>query len=1009
MGMKGVALHLTFLASCIAAVQNTINVTIPDLSQPQSGGLPVTVHMNQVLDSSPGASNWFYYIVDGGDPQIPGGGDPPSRYDYITPSTTLIDNCTLDTTRLANGPHILYINVKSYSTNKGYTQGGTYGPVAFTTNNGNIAWQLRTNYNELWLTLNQTVLVTVRLMYADKTSSPIAAGSAAFSIANSAIATVNSSGTVTAGQVGDTVLSINASGLTTKVRVHVNTQNNTPHFGRDGSFLTSYDTTKSTFVRSMFFLDYNGINSSQQLVSDLQKAQVNTFEGGLYLSPINEPNFAKWQSDEMQVTFAPVASAINASGMSVLFGADDMARGDDRLYESTRGPSSAWSQSPIVYALNWAQNLGHTIGIEMVDEVSFIYGYNPRPQGALGQPNGPQQIACVNNNCTVTWPGWEVNGGNRFLVTGASSNANLNRDINHYYTPNSINSNSFTFSTSGVGTHTFTASSDPGLVIQVYAYGPHGANGLDYVHNDAITALMSTIHSAGQNRPAITWPVAGDMINAVQPWQGDPSLSDFGTLYSAFYSNSYPWGPTLREAQYTEDSHFDLKYSQFQRDKPVLVATPNTGPQYYLAGTSMPVSSINGQTVQFSQPHNITDVVNARPRFSVTGNSTGILNTRYIVYAIVNQTAVDVYLNQPITVNSNWQAGGTVTYPDGRAFSIFGMQVTDANNATINVPNAGPTQCPTQGEADRQIVTVAGNPYGPFNKKWYVTANNCGLLAIKELPNVSGNGGTAEVIYNNNPPPMNDGGQYPMVVAASVSYAAAKGFAGVRSYGYAGDLNQDNGTNAIFDGDCTSVSCGIQPLANPRANGPDSIARWQSMSNANNLIAQLEPYLLAAKMHSPDYGPSIVTAVRTSSRGNLLMMINFTETQVTETIDLSNVNPTGGAGTLYRMSSTALSNGSVSGTAEQVTFAPGETLAWVFPQSSGSNCDLNGDGLVNVLDIQIAINQVLGISACTMNLDGAGICDINDVQLIINNALGGTCKTSGSALSKPIISLARKP
>ena len=60
-------------------------------------------------------------------------------------------------------------------------------------------------------------------------------------------------------------------------------------------------------------------------------------------------------------------------------------------------------------------------------------------------------------------------------------------------------------------------------------------------------------------------------------------------------------------------------------------------------------------------------------------------------------------------------------------------------------------------------------------------------------------------------------------------------------------------------------------------------------------------------------------------------------------------------------------------------------------QSSTSPCDLNGDGVVSVADVQIAVNEVLGLSACTMNLDGTGTCDVADVQRIITAALGGSC------------------
>ena len=58
----------------------------------------------------------------------------------------------------------------------------------------------------------------------------------------------------------------------------------------------------------------------------------------------------------------------------------------------------------------------------------------------------------------------------------------------------------------------------------------------------------------------------------------------------------------------------------------------------------------------------------------------------------------------------------------------------------------------------------------------------------------------------------------------------------------------------------------------------------------------------------------------------------------------------------------------------------------------GPTCDLNQDGQVNVLDVQLITNQVLGLAACTDDLDGSGSCNIIDVQRVVNAALGGACR-----------------
>jgi hypothetical protein len=59
-----------------------------------------------------------------------------------------------------------------------------------------------------------------------------------------------------------------------------------------------------------------------------------------------------------------------------------------------------------------------------------------------------------------------------------------------------------------------------------------------------------------------------------------------------------------------------------------------------------------------------------------------------------------------------------------------------------------------------------------------------------------------------------------------------------------------------------------------------------------------------------------------------------------------------------------------------------------------SRCDLNGDGVVNQTDVNLAISQALGTSTCSAaDLVGNGKCDVVDVQRVINAAApGGVCR-----------------
>ena len=67
--------------------------------------------------------------------------------------------------------------------------------------------------------------------------------------------------------------------------------------------------------------------------------------------------------------------------------------------------------------------------------------------------------------------------------------------------------------------------------------------------------------------------------------------------------------------------------------------------------------------------------------------------------------------------------------------------------------------------------------------------------------------------------------------------------------------------------------------------------------------------------------------------------------------------------------------------------------------NGGTTCDLNSNGSVDVVDLQLSINQVLGTMACTNgDLDGNGRCEVADVQRIVTAALGGVCRIgSGTA------------
>jgi len=57
---------------------------------------------------------------------------------------------------------------------------------------------------------------------------------------------------------------------------------------------------------------------------------------------------------------------------------------------------------------------------------------------------------------------------------------------------------------------------------------------------------------------------------------------------------------------------------------------------------------------------------------------------------------------------------------------------------------------------------------------------------------------------------------------------------------------------------------------------------------------------------------------------------------------------------------------------------------------TASPCDINVDGVVDLIDVQLVVNQVFSTSACALH---AGACTVVDVQRVINASLSGACVT----------------
>jgi hypothetical protein len=62
-------------------------------------------------------------------------------------------------------------------------------------------------------------------------------------------------------------------------------------------------------------------------------------------------------------------------------------------------------------------------------------------------------------------------------------------------------------------------------------------------------------------------------------------------------------------------------------------------------------------------------------------------------------------------------------------------------------------------------------------------------------------------------------------------------------------------------------------------------------------------------------------------------------------------------------------------------------------------CDLNGDKVVDVLDVQLMARMTLGVAPCTANIAGAGVCSPAVYEIVKRAALTGICAPHSVSLS----------
>ena len=101
-----------------------------------------------------------------------------------------------------------------------------------------------------------------------------------------------------------------------------------------------------------------------------------------------------------------------------------------------------------------------------------------------------------------------------------------------------------------------------------------------------------------------------------------------------------------------------------------------------------------------------------------------------------------------------------------------------------------------------------------------------------------------------------------------------------------------------------------------------------------------------------------------------------------------------GEGWVHLITSTSGTNTPQWTTSTSGTFCS-STVSFKAATTAGGACDLNQDGVVNVVDVQLATNIDLGLLACPVDID-EGVCGSTLVNQIVTAALGEGCSATVS-------------
>ncbi|MDQ3914988.1 MAG: Ig-like domain-containing protein [Actinomycetota bacterium] len=312
---------------------------------------------------------------------MPENGDEPAR-----PSDAGVQ-LGLDTRRYADGIHDLVVLCEASEPLAEVAPPGSRWAMIQTpvvVANGASVAEIRPRWREVYLEPGETLpLAPVAVLGEGRTTS---SGPAKFTSSDESVASVDDSGNVTAHRMGFADIRVDlASSRSATVPVIVDSPDRGfPHFSRSGEIRTVRG-TDSLYPRSMFPLGEREMKANEELTPELVKAAgINAWEDGIYARPGSD--FDAWKQTWHEMWRDPYTKLATESGMPFVLIGDDMARKDTELRDSITNPAS---RRAIQHVFSTLAESNFAVSIEMVDEVTFLWGGTPVPTQDWETRSGP--------------------------------------------------------------------------------------------------------------------------------------------------------------------------------------------------------------------------------------------------------------------------------------------------------------------------------------------------------------------------------------------------------------------------------------------------------------------------------------------------------------------------------------------------------------------------------------------------------------------------------------------